>query len=768
MTVLEHIVASLRVSADYNKHDVAPPAVILWTDGQRLWESVAGRIGECLDRFYILSPEVSGTNAGPSTWIRYHLTADAAKEGIPVIYLPGISRLAFRSPIGFPEEAKHLFALQFLGQFWTQINGKDWTPAAMMSSADGRLGLDLAKDSSTVQALATQLGVVLDTPVATLQGRRLEAADFNTLAVADPAGMLLRWMADPDKVKTEWPAERMAAFQAICQQQYQFSPASDGRLVAAEKLIVGEGAWKTVWDRFEESPATYRGVRDALASVSSIDLFVSRSPRLPQNNQQAEDRLRKVLHDLATKPPRDLLGELVKLANDNRQRAASIWASLGEAPLAQGVAHLGRMAQAIQQGLSGTDWDGIAKAYLHSGWQVDAEARRSFAAVRKKVDVAVVSLALREAYLPWLEQQAIRVTAWASDYPNGSKASARRLTAKPGTVYLFVDGLRTDVALELSAMLDGSGAAATTGVAWAPLPTVTTTAKPGWNPLAESLSGETLGDSFDPQVAETGRPLTTEGFRARISELGFVWFSGAETGDSSGCGWTETADFDSRGHDEGAKFVWRIDEELNMVRQRITELLQAGWNKVVVITDHGWLWMPGGLPKTDLPAHLTASKWGRCAVPQPDAQHHCPTAPWFWANQHHVILAPGVNAFRNGVEYGHGGLTLQEALTLTITVSASQSAELATVAITSVRWLGLRLNVEVQGGVPDLSIDVRTKAADASTSLLGKTAARPPIRTDGKASIIIANDDYAGTSATLVVLHRDAVVAKRPVTVGEN
>jgi hypothetical protein len=201
-------------------------------------------------------------------------------------------------------------------------------------------------------------------------------------------------------------------------------------------------------------------------------------------------------------------------------------------------------------------------------------------------------------------------------------------------------------------------------------------------------------------------------------------------------------------------------------------LLQAGWNKVVVITDHGWLWMPGGLPKTDLPTHLTASKWGRCAVPQPGAQHHCPTAPWFWANQHHVVLAPGVNAFRDGVEYGHGGLTLQEALTLTITVSASQSAELTNVAITSVRWLGLRLNVEVQGVVPELSIDVRTKAADPSTSLLGTTPARPPIRTDGKASIIIANadtdTDYAGTSATLVVLHRDAVVAKCPVTVGEN
>ena len=36
---------------------------------------------------------------------------------------------------------------------------------------------------------------------------------------------------------------------------------------------------------------------------------------------------------------------------------------------------------------------------------------------------------------------------------------------------------------------------------------------------------------------------------------------------------------------------------------------------------------------------------------------------------------------------------------------------------------------------PDFYIDVRTKAADASTSLLDKTAAKQFIRTDGKASI---------------------------------
>ena len=34
MRVIEHIVSSLRAAAIFNKHDVAAPSVILWTDGQ--------------------------------------------------------------------------------------------------------------------------------------------------------------------------------------------------------------------------------------------------------------------------------------------------------------------------------------------------------------------------------------------------------------------------------------------------------------------------------------------------------------------------------------------------------------------------------------------------------------------------------------------------------------------------------------------------------------------------------------------------------------
>ena len=55
-----------------------------------------------------------------------------------------------------------------------------------------------------------------------------------------------------------------------------------------------------------------------------------------------------------------------------------------------------------------------------------------------------------------------------------------------------------------------------------------------------------------------------------------------------------------------------------------TRLLEAGWTSVRIVTDHGWLYLPEGLPKVDLPKHLTLSRWARCAVIAGTARRHRP------------------------------------------------------------------------------------------------------------------------------------------------
>jgi hypothetical protein len=262
----------------------------------------------------------------------------------------------------------------------------------------------------------------------------------------------------------------------------------------------------------------------------------------------------------------------------------------------------------------------------------------------------------------------------------------------------------------------------------------------------------------------------TAEFRKLITELGWKWFDSSHAGDPAGSGWTEVGSFDRYGHDQGAKMVWRISEEIEGVFLRVQELLTAGWKVVRIVTDHGWLWLPGGLPKVDLPTHLTVSKWGRCARPDPNATHTFRQVSWFWGNEHPVVLSPGISVFQNGVEYAHGGLTLQEALTLQIEIIAGANQDNASVTITDTKWVGLRLRIEVSPADADLRVDIRRKAGDASSSIL---AADDPHKNkgpnaEGRFTLMIEDDSLAGEAAILVMIRNGQVIAKKTLTIAED
>jgi hypothetical protein len=197
----------------------------------------------------------------------------------------------------------------------------------------------------------------------------------------------------------------------------------------------------------------------------------------------------------------------------------------------------------------------------------------------------------------------------------------------------------------------------------------------------------------------------------------------------------------------------------------VRDLLRAGWKRAVLITDHGWLLLPGGLPRVELPAHLTQSRWPRCAVPHPGAHHGFNELPWFWGGGHSVVCAPGVTAFKSGIEYAHGGLTVQEALTPMLTVTAGQQAAQA-VEIASVDWKGMRLRVQLKGGFSGTVLDIRTKPADADSSVLGADRRLQPPGDDGAAALLVTDDKFEGAAAALVVIRDGRVVAKQPVTIG--
>ena len=193
-----------------------------------------------------------------------------------------------------------LIELQYRGAVWHQRNGRDWTVEAFLTSEQG-LGLNLALDARTRDALLRALPLLLNEPISGLRGRRLEADDFDRLSVGDPVRDLLMWMNDPDGSRRLWAGARWATFREVCRREFAFDPEQDHVRVAGEQLLTGGGTWDAVWQRFREAPKAYPGVARLLRDCKPKDLFADEG-RQPASNEEAEARLAKELVALTQKP----------------------------------------------------------------------------------------------------------------------------------------------------------------------------------------------------------------------------------------------------------------------------------------------------------------------------------------------------------------------------------------------------------------------------------------------------------------------------------
>jgi hypothetical protein len=769
MTVLKSILQSICNAASYNKHELAPPRVILWPDGERLWTQCIGPLRASYPALWSLGEYCPEQASGPAAWLRYRLEAEDGNN-IPVIYLPGIDRSAFRSADQCPKQARHLFALQFQGQFWTQKNGKNWTLFAFLSSADGGLGFDVAGDQDTKRAIQESLPKLLDVELGALQGRRLEAGDFRAIVTQDPARTLLRWMGDPDKTKRELEksGSEWTSFRGVCRDAYGFDPEKDGAITAAEKLPSGKAEWLLVWGRYKDAPRSYPGVKELLDPKKQMTLFEKQSEYNPRWNRKEEDRLEKDLIKLSSVSTKDAIEKVQALAAEHAGRFTWVWTTLGDSPLAMAIGHLRDLAEVVKASGNPSTWEALAEYYATVGWKADYSVLRALDAARPTAATKAVIAAIRAIYLSWLERFSILTQGLADSYPVTGPDTCRTLAAEEGTVYLFADGLRMDLARGLEERLLSAGLSADVAFSydWSAIPTVTATAKPAWMPLAGKLGGPLEGTDFQSKEQSNGKTLGHARFKQMVAALGIFFLEPNELGSPTGCAWTEFGSIDTYGHDQGAKLAWRVAEELAGLQQRITELLQGGWAKVKVITDHGWLLLPGGLPKAELPKHLTQSRWGRCAIPSPGAHHGYPMTSWFWDAAEPIVLAPNITCFVEGKEYDHGGLTLQEALIPSLTVSARQSGSTRSVVLKEMKWSGMRLNAVFEGA-QGLTVDVRSKVADAASSLAVKPMTGA---SDGqKTSLLVADDDSMGAAAFLVVVDQTGQpISKHPVVIGEN
>ena len=771
-TVLDAMIASLAKAADYNHDDQVAPSAILWTDKDCQWTAATERLRDLLPHLLTYGEYNRQVKTGPAIWLRCMIAKTLPdieywpESATPILYLPGVSRQELRAVEDCPKPLQPIVELQYRGAFWSQKNARDWTILAFLASKEGGLGLDVARDTATLEAMKQSLSRLIDVPIAELQDKRLEAGDFHALLTPDPVRDLLSWMNDPKGVKNRWDSETWEAFRSVCKKTYEFDPQTDGDLVAGEAFGERQGQWSVVWDRFAESPKKYPRLPELLRKSKPAvpkNLFFRRDS-WPQINEEMEDGLRKALTGLRKLTSIEAAKRIGELETEHSIRRTWVWAELALAPLASALGHLSGLGKICAKPIGGADLYAMAAAYSSGGWRADALALAALAEIESPADLEAISAAIYSIYRPWLEAAAEYFQKLQREKPctESGHEGARPISADEGTCILFADGLRFDVGQKLKEFAVERGWQVEERFRWAALPPVTPTAKPAVSPIADLLQGEGPGEEFRPIIKQSGKTLVIDRFRQLLQERGYQVLSGEETGDPQGRAWAEYGHIDSYGHSHGWRVAQEVNREVRGLIGRIGVLLEAGWKKVMVVTDHGWLLLPGGLPKTDMPAYLTETRWGRCAVLKPGAKVEVPTLFWHWSKDVCVATPPGISAFKAGLEYAHGGLSIQECLVSEFTLTSGKPMG-GNATIQSVKWVGMRCKVIVEGECAGYKVDIRTKAADPSTTV---TKVKE-VGADKAASLIVPDDSLKDTAVVIVLLSpEDQVIGKHSTTVG--
>jgi hypothetical protein len=754
-TAIDALVAALHDAASYNPGAEAPPEAVLWCDPNEEFTSLVPALRDRLQEFFVYGPHDPGTRTGPAVWLRAvtagALPAFALPEGTtPILYVPGVGRETLKGAEDCSTLLQPLVWFTVAGSLFGHVNGKDWTLRAFLTSDRGPLKLSIADDASTRIALQHAALRFCSKALEELRGKRWDADALNALLAPDLAADMLDWIdgafdanADPG---------RFTAFASIAEKQLKFDPRKLSPQDAAKRLAKREGKWSEVWSRFA-SGTGYGGVVGLLGAEEPSSLFENLES-YPKQNLKGETELRTDLLKLADVSLTESRSRIVELDAKHAWRRETVWAKRGEAPLAQALAFLAEVGKA--KAIPAHDGTALAEAYVDAGSAVDFAAMQALSIVGRDLDRSAVSAALRALYLPWLEEGA---NALQELIRNGNVRLSKPTATKPGaTTVLFVDGLRMDLAQELSRQLQAEGFNAELSWQWSGFPTVTATCKALVSPVASLLHGPDTTSDVLP-ITSDGKSVTKPVLYRLLADEGW------ETGSSLLADtklWSEAGRFDEDGHALGARLAGQLAAGVRDVADCVAQLVRAG-RRVRIVTDHGWLLMPGGLPKASLETGLAEpqGKRTRCAMVKPKAHTSYLQIPWSWNHEVFVATATGAHTFFAGQEYAHGGVSPQECVLPIIEVS-SQGTTKREISELRSRWEGLRLRVEAPDG-HDLRVDLRLGPETSGPSLIkgGRV-----LDEKGKTSFLVA-DEHEGDAACLVLLDDDGrVMAHRTMTIG--
>lgn len=762
-TVLAALIARLKDQAKrFNPTLEAAPVAILWTDERREWESVLPRIKEALPELFSLGDYAPDERTGPGVWLRMVADGHAGKvspDETAILYLPGVGNGQLRTDLrGLKEDPQlaPLAELQFRGCFWRQENGKDWTPRAFLETRRGGLGLKVAGNQETLQTLKAALGKLLMQNLPAVEAQAIDERTLNDLINPAPDETVLRWLTDPEEIRSE-KESAWESFVATTRTRFGVD-LNRGAMELAQKILAskpGDAAYP-LWEKYCAHWQSYPQAYGVFSAIAPPDLFQG-AERYPRENEADEKQLADELLKAVALEPVAAAEAVLAAEVKHAARRETLWARMGHAPLAMALSHLASIAKATLEPLAGGNALEAAQRYAEGGWCIDQAACAAIAIAQQAELEKPIYAVLETLYRRWLEKQAegFQGLVRKDGYPHWNLPEV-----PDGAVVLFVDGLRLDLARELETQLQtDNGLDVALQHGFTSIPSVTSSGKVWVSPACKLAKGGN-GAGFEPKLPKGS--YTASILRKAIEAESFALVDTENPSLAYGKGWAEfPGDIDSDGHNKGLKLARAVAAHLDDLAKTIRRLLNAGWKEVWVVTDHGWLLLPAGLPKAELPAKLTETKWGRCAVLKDSAgDHDWLVLPWSFDPAVRVALAPGISAFSSGREYDHGGLSLQESVVPFMKVSRTGPVA-GQPRLRSVSWNTRKTICSVvTSDATELSV-----ALERLGTMIGEAER---IDADGKGRVVFEEvDDLIGEQISVVLLREGQKVAEERLVFGE-
>ena len=130
-------------AASYNPNESETPALMLWPDEGRQWQPI---IDELRSSHSIIEhgDYDEALLQGPAYWIRCvvfgSIKPETLGEGLPIVYLPGVSRGDLRDAEHCPPALAPLVSLKHRALWFGHANGSDWTISALLQNKDRGAG----------------------------------------------------------------------------------------------------------------------------------------------------------------------------------------------------------------------------------------------------------------------------------------------------------------------------------------------------------------------------------------------------------------------------------------------------------------------------------------------------------------------------------------------------------------------------------------------------------------------------------------------------